>query len=110
MFKNLLLGIGLSGLALVSANASVRNKSYKVTLPEPYTVGSTQLKAGGYELVVDGSKAMLEDSRGKVQANGTLKSEAQKFGNTAILSAKMNGTEHLQAIDLGGTRLQVDFQ
>jgi len=53
MFRNLLLGIGLLGLAVASA------KSYHITLMEAYTVGTTQLKAGDYRLVVSGSTAAL---------------------------------------------------
>jgi hypothetical protein len=71
MFKNLLLGIGLFGLAIASA------KTYNITLSEPYTVGTTQLKAGDYKLVVNGSTAALEDQQGKVEANGTLENEAE---------------------------------
>ena len=104
MFKNVLLGIGLFGLSIASA------KSYGITLSERYTVGTTQLMAGDYRLVVNGSSALLEDSRGKVQANGTLENEARKFDDTAILSTSVNGTPRLQAIEVGGTRLQVDFK
>ena len=104
MFKNMLFGIGLFGLAIASA------KTYNVTLSEPYTVGGTQLRAGDYKLVVSGSGAALEDERGRIQASGTLENETRKFDDTAVVSTNANGTAQLHVIELGGTRLQVDFR
>jgi len=104
MFKNLLFGIGLFGLAIASA------KTYNITLSEPYTVGTTQVRAGDYKLVVSGSSAALEDEQGKVQASGTLENETRKFDDTAVVSNNANGTPHLRAIELGGTRFQIDFE
>jgi hypothetical protein len=98
MFKNLLLGIGLFGLAIASA------KTYTITLSEPYTVGTTQLKAGDYKLLVNGSTATLEDQQGKVQVNGTLVNEAQKFNDTAVVSDQGSGAARLKKIEVGGTR------
>jgi hypothetical protein len=104
MFKNVLLGIGLFGLAMASA------KTYNITLSEPYTVGTTQLKAGDYKLVVNGSTAALEDQQGKVEANGTLENEARKFDDTAVVSDQGSGAARLKKIEIGGTRFQVDFK
>ncbi len=103
MVRNLLFGIGLLGLAVASA------KTYHLTLSEPYTVGATQLKPGDYKIVVNGSTAALEDDRGKVQANGTLET-VRNFDNTAVVSNNRSGTPHIQTIELGGTRLQIDFK
>jgi len=49
------------------------------------------LRAGESKLVVNGSTAALEDSRGKVEANGMVQNEARKFNDTAIRSATVNG-------------------
>jgi len=104
MFKKILLGFGLFGLCIAAA------KSYNITLSEQFTVGAAQLRAGEYKLVVNGSTAVLEDLRGKVEANGMVQNEARKFNDTAIRSATVNGTPHLQAIELGGTSMEVDFK
>ena len=80
MFKKLLLGIGLFGLSIASA------KSYGITLSEQYSVGATKLMAGDYRLVINGGSAQLEDSRGRVQASGTIENEAQKFNKTGQFS------------------------
>ncbi len=104
MIKSLLLGIGVVGLAVASA------KSYHVTLTDAYTVGTTPLKAGDYRVVVNGSTAALEDGSGKVEAKGTLENKTQKFDETSVISGRANGTPQLRAIELGGTRLRIDFK
>jgi hypothetical protein len=104
MFKTLLLGIAVLGLAVASA------KSYQVTLSDAYTVGTTPLKAGDYRVVVNGSTAALEDGSGKVEANGTLENKPRKFDDTAVVSSSANGTPQLRAIELGGTRFRIDFK
>jgi len=104
MFKNLLFGIGLLGLTIASA------KSYHITLSEPYRVGAVQLTPGDYTVVVNGTNAALEDDHGRVQASGSLENEAKKFDETAVVSDNTNGTPQLRTIELGGTRLQIDFK
>ena len=68
------------------------------------------MRAGESKLVVNGSTAALEDSHGKVEANGMVQNEARKFNDTAIRSATVNEAPHLQAIELGGTSMEVDFK
>ena len=104
MFKNLLFGIGLLGVSIANA------KSYHITLSEPYRIGATPLAAGDYKIVVNGSNAALEDEHGQVQASGTLENETKKFDETAVVSDNANGTPQLRTIELGGTRLQIDFK
>ena len=104
MAKNILLGIAFLGLAFAGA------KSYHVTFSEAYTVGTAQLKAGDYKVVVNGTTAALEDERGKVEANGTIESAKEKFEETAVVSNNTNGMAHIRAIELGGTRSQVEFK
>src|SRR5215472_6472907 len=104
MFKKILLGFGLFGLCMAAT------KSFNITLSEQFSVGGAQLRAGEYKLVVNGSTAVLEDSRGKIEANGMVQNETRKFNDTAVRSTTVNGTPHLQAIELGGTRVEVDFK
>jgi pyrimidine deaminase RibD-like protein len=104
MFKNLLFGICLFGVTIANA------KSYHITISEPYKVGATQLTPGDYRIVVNGANAALEDEHGQVQATGSLENEAKKFDATAVVSDNANGTPQLRTIELGGTRLQIDFK
>ena len=104
MLKNLLFGICLFGVTIASA------KSYHIILSEPYKIGATQLTPGDYRVVVNGTNAALEDEHGQVQASGSLENEAKKFDQTAVVSDNAKGTPQLRTIELGGTRLQIDFK
>ncbi len=104
MFKNLLFGICLLGVTIANA------KSYHITLSEPYRVGGAQLTPGDYRIVVNGVNAALEDEHGQVQASGSLENGAKKFDQTAVVSDDANGKPQLRTIELGGTRLQIDFK
>ena len=104
MFKNLLLAFGVCGLAVASA------KTYTVTLSQPYTVAGRQLRPGDYRLTVNGTKAVLMDRRGKtIDANTTVQNEQKKYSYTAVESNSANGATHLQAIEVAGTNVKVNF-
>src|SRR5947208_1236983 len=104
MLKKILFGIGLLGLSIAMA------KTYTISLSEPVTAGATQLSPGEYKLVINGSTAVLTDSKGKLQINGILQTESQKFDNTAVRSSTVDGAPHLEAIEVGGTHTEVDFK
>jgi hypothetical protein len=86
-------------------------KSYDVMLGQPTMVGTQELQPGDYHLKLDGSKVTLVDSRnGKtIETSGKVESVDKKFDHTAILSKKANGTDHIDEIQLGGTKTKVDF-
>ena len=86
-------------------------KTYHITLPEPYTIGAQTLNAGDYHVIVNGSSAVLEDPHNKqVKINGKTENENQKFNQTAVVSRDRSGRARLDAIQIGGTHLQVDFR
>jgi hypothetical protein len=68
------------------------------------------LSAGEYKLVINGTSATLEDKKGNVEATGTVENETRRFGDTAVISNKTDGKTDLRAIEVGGTRLHVDFK
>ena len=104
MLRNLLLAFGVCGLAIASA------KTYTVTLAEPYTLAGAQLKPGNYRLSVNGSQAVLRDSRGRtIQAKATVQNEATKYAYTAVESRTNKGASSLQAIEVQGTHTKVEF-
>ncbi len=103
MLNKMLLIFAIFGIAIASA------KSYRVTLTEPYAIGSRTLKPGDYHLSVNGTTAVLTDSHNKVKISGTTQNENEKFAETAILSDHEAGASQLKSVQLGGTHLQVDF-
>lgn len=100
----MILCLAVAGVSIASA------KTYGVTLSDPYTLGAMRLKPGDYRLTVNGTAALLTDWRKDVQLKGTVATEASKFEQTAVISRTRNGDMRLQAIQLGGTRLEVDFK
>jgi hypothetical protein len=103
--KKMFVVFALSGMAILSA------KTYSVTIGEPAIVGTSTLKAGSYKLKIDGNSATLTDAKGSaVEATGVAASADRKFTDTAVaMSTDTSGQNHVQEIDLGGTRTKVSF-
>lgn len=86
-------------------------KSYNFTLSDNTDIGGTQLKAGHYSLKVNGSQAEFRntDTNSSVSAPVTIQSAPTKFNNTMVLTDQRNGADHLQEIDLGGSKTKLEF-
>ena len=82
-------------------------KTYRLTLFQPSVVSGTELKAGDYNLQVDGDKIVIR--AGKVAAEATAKPEAngEKFRGTSIRYAVRDGRNHIVEIRLGGTNTKL---
>jgi len=84
MKKNILLAIGVAGLAVASASA----KSYSVQLFEPAVLTS-----------------------GKVHCEAPVKVESadSKYSSTTVRFSNGDGKMHIQEIHLGGTKTKLVF-
>lgn len=89
--------LAVAGLALAGV------KTYTVSLLEPAMLGSTELKAGEYQLQVDGGKVMVRT--GKTEAEAPVKEESNgaKFKETTVKLTASGGKQHIAEICLGGT-------
>ncbi len=97
---------GILGLAVASA------KTYDVSMSAPATVGTVQLAPGDYRLAVNGSKAVftsIKDSHKTFETNVKVENADKKFPFTAIESRKVEGRNHVDNIELGGTKLKLEF-
>ncbi len=104
MSRKMLLCLTLFGVSIVSA------KTYHITLAEPYMVGSQTLRPGEYHVAVSGSTAVLTGPKSEqIEINGKVENENRKFDQTAILSRDQTGTARLDAIQIGGTHMEVNF-
>ncbi len=104
--KKCLFLFGVLGLAIMSA------KSYDVSLAAPATVGNNKLTRGEYKVEVNGSKAVFTnamDPKKTFEANVKVENVGSKFEHTAIESRRVAGEDHIKQIQLGGTKLQLDF-
>ena len=105
MMKTWLLLFALAGASFASA------KTYSITLGNPSIVGQTQLKPGGYKLRLEGSKVAFVDKADKTVATADVKVEnsTRKFPITEVVSKTNGSAQQIEGINLGGTRMTLDF-
>jgi hypothetical protein len=104
MMRKVLPFFLVAGLAVASA------RSYTVSLFEPATVGSTELKPGEYKIEVNDQKAIIR--KGKVQTESQVKVEEgdTKFDTTVVRYVNnADGKVHIQEIRIGGTKTKLVF-
>jgi hypothetical protein len=84
-------------------------KTYTVSLLEPAMLGGTELKAGDYQLQVDGVKVIIHS--GKTTAEATMKTETNgsKYSDTTVRMNESGGKRHITEIRLGGTNMKLVF-
>jgi len=105
MKKNILIAIGVAGLAVASASA----KSYSVTLYEPAVLGNMTLKAGDYKVDVDDQKAVLTSGKIRCEAPVKVESADTKYSSTTVRFANGDGKMHVQEIHIGGSKTKLVF-
>ncbi|HZT28274.1 MAG TPA: hypothetical protein VFA33_00215 [Bryobacteraceae bacterium] len=105
MKMKLLVAFAAAGLSVAAA------KSYDISLSQAVRVGSTQLPPGTYKLKVEASKVTLMDpNTGRtVTADAKVSTADKKYDHTAIVSKKVDGADHIDEIDLGGTKTKIQF-
>lgn len=98
--------------ALALASFSIASaKSYDIMLTEPAQAGALQLKAGEYHVKVEGANAVFTsvDTSKKFTAPVKVEKTGKKYDQTAVETNTANGTEKVQAIELGGSDTRLDF-
>ena len=105
--QSLLLAGALAMIALPIASA----KSYDIALPATTTIGHTQLKAGNYTLKVKGASAVFvnQDNGQRTAETAKIATVARKYDQTAVELSTQGGTNHLTAIELGGSKTKLEF-
>jgi hypothetical protein len=104
MFKRATI-FALLGVAALSA------RSYSVAIPESVQAGSTQLKAGDYTVKVNGNQVEFLDEHGnKLDLPATIQEGDRKFDHTAVDLSNDSGQNHIQWIELQGTKDKIVFQ
>ena len=97
--------LALSGMSIASA------KSYHFTLENAAKAGNVLLKPGEYKVSVEGANAVFTNVRTDQILSTPVKVEntSKKHDNTAVESTVQGGTEHIRAIELGGSKETLDF-
>jgi hypothetical protein len=97
--------LALAGLSLLSA------KSYDIIISSATKAGTVQLTPGEYKVKVDGSNAVFTnvDNNKSYTTPVKVKSQEKKFDVTAVDTTKVNGTDQMTAIELGGSASELQF-
>jgi hypothetical protein len=98
------LTLALSVFALGLASAA---SGYHVTLTAPMWAGSTELKAGDYQVQVENGKAIFKNKKNTVEVPAKMETANTKFQTTALASSTSGGKEKLDAIEIGGTNTRI---
>jgi hypothetical protein len=104
-FKSLMV---ISAMVLSIAGIASA-KSWDITLNQTTTVGTNQLKAGDYEVKLDGTQAILTDeAHGKaVKVSVTVEHNDKKFDNTEVETVNKDGKDAIHSISLGGSNTKL---
>jgi hypothetical protein len=100
------LSVCFATLAIAVASAA---SNYSLTLFEPSTIGSTELKPGDYKLELNGEKATIKAGKNTVEAAVKVESGSEKFSKTTVKYTTGDGKYRVQEIRLGGTKTTLKF-
>ena len=103
MTKRLVIAFLMLALAVASA------KTYWVTFFQPSVVAGTELKAGLYQLNLDGDKVALKNGKLAVQTTVKVEANGEKYSRTAVRYQNGNGKYLVQEIRLANTNLKLVF-
>ena len=104
--------LAVAALALATMTAgTVSSKTYEINVTRPAKIGSAQLKAGRYRLLVQGSTATFTEVGKSQSVTATVKVEegSQKFEDNRIITQKDGDAERITEIDLGGSKTKLGF-
>lgn len=95
----------------VSSLAMAGPKNYDVVLSAPMKAGSVDLAPGDYKMKVEGSNAIFtkEHTGASVTVPVTVENAATKFNATALDTRMQGNTAQLIAIELGGSKVKLEF-
>lgn len=89
-------------------------KSYKITVAD-VNVGTTQLKAGEYQILIhrDGAEPKVVftpvGSSDSIEVAAKVESADKKYDATQIHSKDVKGIQQISEIRIGGTKLRIAF-
>ena len=100
------LAFTLFGLSIAGA------KSYEITLSNAAKAGNLQLEPGAYKVALEGPTKVrfISVKTGKeFETTAKVETADRKFSETAVETTRVDGSDKIQEIDLGGTTTRVEF-
>jgi|SRR5579862_9403043 hypothetical protein len=104
--------LALSALAGLSMADNPEAKTYKINLVKTSKIGDHQLAAGDYMLAVDTASVRVVEVRtgSAFEIAAKVESGEKKHERTAITTNLVDGVAEIRQIDLGGTKVRIDFR
>jgi hypothetical protein len=101
----------LAGVLAIFTLSTAVAKTYDVAFASATKAGSLQLKAGEYRLSVNGNKVTFTavDTEKSVTTDVKIENSDKKFGQTKVDSTNDGGTNVVTDIELGGSKIKLDF-
>ena len=104
MYRKLILALAAAGLAMAAA------KPYKMNLYQPAMLGSTELKAGEYQVQIVDQKAVVRSGKTESEAPVKVENGDSKYHTTTVRFTNIDGKLHIQEIRVGGTATKLVFE
>jgi hypothetical protein len=104
--------IVLAGALCLASVSFLSAKTYNFSLSTAAVVGNVQLPAGEYKVRVEGDQATFteENEHKSFTAPVKLETVPEKYDQTAVVTNTQDGTPHIEAIELGGSKTKLDFK
>jgi hypothetical protein len=101
----------LAGVLAIFTLSLAVAKSYDVTFSIPTKAGSVHLKAGDYQLSLNGNKATFTDIKTQktFTTDVTVQNAPNKFEITKVEATTSGDSSVLTDIEIGGSKMKIDF-
>jgi hypothetical protein len=95
------------GACVFSLGIAAAASTFHIRIADPTWVGQTQLKAGEYDVKVDGDKVTFKSGKNIVAVAAKVETNNVKFADTQMDIKTENGQAKLRELDLGGTKSKI---
>jgi len=104
----------LTSLLSMATLCVAKSKTYEVSFSSPAKLGSLELKAGKYELQVDGNKAIFTTITNLKKPQSftvdvKVENTTTTFDHTQVNAATDGSTTVVKDIELDGSKTKIDF-
>ena len=87
------------------------SQNIHITLLVPAKAGAVELQPGQYKVKIEGAQAVFTDVHNKsITVPAMVENADKKFGYTAVETANKDGTNTIQAIDIGDSKIRVKLR
>jgi hypothetical protein len=92
---------------LLAVGVAAAADTWRVNIPSPTWVGTTELKPGDYKVALEGSKATFKMGKEVIEVPAKMEEGINKNSQTALGITNSNGKKTLVDIRLGGSKSKI---